>query len=393
MDKKAAFIQDCEVSAWTPEECSKPCGGGVQNLVRQVVVPNAKGAPCPPLALQRSCNVQECPVNCAIGEWSGWTSCSAKCGGGIKQRIRHVKTRAQHGGKLCGPETESLSCGMTACDQDCTLAAWSGWSLCSKACGGGFQERVRRVAIAPIGAGRCAAEDATSRLVYKRCNADKCKPKNPPLLKCAAKVDVIILLDGSGSLGLAGWKTMKKVGASLVKAMDPKTAQVAVLVYSGPKNMGAYKKCVGEAPAGSRKVDFAMDCKMVWVSHLTDKTAPVAEKFDDLYWPKGSTMTSQALASAEAELVYGRADATQVVLTLAHSLPMMPRKTGEAAASLRKKARLIWAAATGPSELKKFSSWASRPVADNFVYTRSIEDLAKPETLNKIIAAACPKVE
>jgi len=73
---------------------------------------------------------------------------------------------------------------------------------------------------------------------------------------------------------------------------------------------------------------------------------------------------------------------------------MMPRRTGQVAAALRKKARLIWAVATeaGPGELAKFASWASRPVADNVVYAHTAEDLAKDAALNKIIATACPKV-
>jgi len=223
-------------------------------------------------------------------------------------------------------------------------------------------------------------------------------PKKGPLLKCAAKVDVIILLDGSGSLGKKGWDVMKKAGESLVTAMDPKAnggngAQVAVLLYSGPKNMDAYKRCTGEVPKGGRKPDLAMDCKMIWVSHFTTSNDAVAENIGNLYWQKGSTMTSQALASAEAELVYGRPDAQQVVIALTDRMPMMPRKTGEAATSLRKKARLIWAAAAGPSELSKFASWASRPVADNLVAIKTLDDFAKPEMLNKIIAAACPEVE
>lgn len=398
MEKKRPFIQDCEVSAWTPEECSKPCGGGVQNLVRQVVVPDDKGSSCPPLTMQRSCNSQECPLNCDMGEWSGWTSCSAKCGGGIKQRIRRVKQRAQHGGKMCGAETESAGCGVQACDTDCKLAPWGGWSICSKACGGGFQQRGRRVVVQATGMGQCAADDSEQRLQYKRCNPGACKPKSGSSLKCAAKVDVIILLDGSGSLGKQGWEDMKKAGADLVKAFDPKAnngdgAQVAVLLYSGPKSMNAYNKCTGRAAKGSRKVDLVMDCKMIWVSHFTTGTDAVAENIANLFWQKGSTMTSQALATAEAELLGGRPDAQPVVIVLADKVPMMPRRTGDAAASLRKKARLIWAVAGDQATLPKFASWASKPVADNVVHVHSVKEFAKPETLNKIVADACPKVQ
>merc|ERR1740117_154437 len=156
--------------------------------------------------------------------------------------------------------------------------------------------------------------------------------------------------------------------------------------------MNGYKRCTGSAVAkGARKLSLVTDCKMKWISHFTDKNEEVAETIDNLYWQKGSTMTSMALANAEAELQNGRSDAESVVIAIADRLPMMPRRTGEAAASLRKKARLIWATAAGPNELSKFASYPSRPVADNLVYMNDIADMSKPENLNKIIAAACPK--
>jgi len=396
MEQKRPFIQDCEVSSWTPGECSKVCAGGVQSLTRVVVVPDDKGAGCPPLIAQKNCNTQECPKHCSMGEWSGWTSCSAKCGGGIKQRLRHVKQRAEHGGKPCGEETQSIGCATASCDEDCLLSEWAPWSTCSRACGGGFQERARRQITAATGLGKCPAEDSEDRLQYMRCNPGKCSPKSGSLLTCASKVDVIVLVDGSASLGKDGWETMKNASASLVKAMDPTAnggngAQVAVLLYSGPNDMAAYKKCTGGVAAGAAPLDMVKDCKMVWVSHFTTSNKATAEGIGNLLWQKGTTMTSMALASAEAELVYGRADAQQVVIALADRLPMMPRKTGQAAASLRKKARLIWAAAAGPNELSKIASYPSRPVADNLVYMNDIAEMSKPENLNKIIAAACPK--
>lgn len=396
MEKTRPYIQDCEVSAWTPQPCSKPCGGGVQNLTRQVVAPaNDKGATCVPLSMQRKCNSQHCPIDCDIGEWSGWTSCSARCGGGVKQRIRHVKRQAQHGGNLCGAETESVGCGMASCDKDCALAAWGSWSSCSKACGGGFNMRVRRQLVAPTGMGSCAHEESEQRLQYKQCNLDNCKPKAAPYLKCKSKVDVVILLDGSGSLGEAGWKTMKNATSLLVKAFDTSgnKAQVAVLLYSGPKDMANYKKCTGATAKDGAPVDIAKDCQMIWVSHFTTNVDTVSASIGNLIWQKGSTMTSQALATAEAELLYGRADAKPVVIAIADRLPMMPRRTADAAASLRKKAKLVWAAATNPTDVQQFAKWASKPARDNVVYMPGIADLEKPENINKILAAACTEVE
>lgn len=333
------------------------------------------------------------------------------------QRIRHVKQQAEHGGKLCPPQTDSRACGTTACDKDCVLSSWTRWSTCSKACGGGFQERTRRPLSPATGMGRCFDEDSKYRLQFKRCDKceptdttcepkdnttmrtkwpAKCEPKDntTSLLKCASKVDVVVLLDGSGSLGSKGWKSMQKAGKTLVGAMDPAAnngdgAQVALLQYSGPKNMEAFKKCTGQ----SSTVDMEADCMMKWVSHFTKETDTVAGNIDGLAWQKGSTLTSQALAAAEAELLTGRPNTPKVVVTFVDHEPMMPRKTADAAASLRQKARLIFATATNPAILPKFASWASRPAADNVVYVHSVEDYEKPDILNKIIAAACPEVK
>merc|ERR1719310_1143101 len=59
----SAFFQDCEVSKWDPEECTKKCKGGEQKLTRSVLTHPNGGARCLPLAAMRRCNLQPCPVN------------------------------------------------------------------------------------------------------------------------------------------------------------------------------------------------------------------------------------------------------------------------------------------------------------------------------------------
>merc|ERR1719305_174594 len=83
----SAFFQDCEVSKWKPEECTKKCSGGDQKLTRDVLTHPNGGAKCLPLAAERSCNTQPCPINCKLSIWSGWSKCSAECGGGVQQRL------------------------------------------------------------------------------------------------------------------------------------------------------------------------------------------------------------------------------------------------------------------------------------------------------------------
>merc|ERR1719276_582418 len=130
----SAFFQDCEVSKWDPEECTKVCKGGEQKLTRAVLTHPNGGTKCLPLAAMRSCNNQPCPVDCKLATWSGWSKCSAECGGGVQQRLREVKIAMKYGGKPCGGTSETTSCNAQACEADCKLSSWTKWSSCSKDC-------------------------------------------------------------------------------------------------------------------------------------------------------------------------------------------------------------------------------------------------------------------
>eukprot|EP00929_Paragymnodinium_shiwhaense_P008682 TRINITY_DN112645_c0_g1_i1.p1 TRINITY_DN112645_c0_g1~~TRINITY_DN112645_c0_g1_i1.p1 ORF type:complete len:915 (+),score=246.28 TRINITY_DN112645_c0_g1_i1:37-2745(+) len=392
MDNQRPFIQDCEVSAWTPDACSATCGGGVQVQRRTVITPPSMGAGCPALTQQVSCNMQPCPIDCRVGEWSGWSACTAKCGGGIKSRSRNPKIQARHGGTPCEQTSESVICGNTACDQDCELAKWTPWSACSKACDGGFRLRERHIMEPLKGSGSCPARDSPSRLEYLRCNQKDCAPKaNDGKLKCASKLDVIILLDGSGSVGDVGWAATKKAGEALVNAFKTGAdgAQIAVLVFGGPDTWDGYQKCSG---AGTG-VDVAKDCQIKWLSHFTTDAPTLAGNVAQLAWPKGATLTAAALAAAESELGTGRQDAHSIVITVTDGRPMNPRKTTEIATRLKRRARLLWVPVTKKAPVKLIKDWASRPIADNVVALNDFTELGSVETVNKIIADACPKVE
>merc|ERR1719159_1442287 len=156
MSDLTALVSDCEVSDWVPGECTVTCGGGMQMLNRSVSIqPAYGGAECPPLTMDRVCNDIPCPIDCEVGTWSGWSTCSADCGGGVKQRVRSVTRTPQHGGARCGETTETEPCNMQSCDRDCELAEWTAWGPCSKECDGGLTERFRHVSEPAHGHGTC----------------------------------------------------------------------------------------------------------------------------------------------------------------------------------------------------------------------------------------------
>merc|ERR1719191_1930661 len=112
----SSFFQDCKVGEWNPEECTKSCHGGEQKLVRNVMTHPDGGAGGLPLAAVSKCNQHPCPVSCVLKSWSGWSKCSADCGGGVTQRLREVKVAAAHGGIPCAKTSEAVSCNIVACE-------------------------------------------------------------------------------------------------------------------------------------------------------------------------------------------------------------------------------------------------------------------------------------
>merc|ERR1719387_1973438 len=263
----SAFFQDCEVSKWDPEECSKVCSrgpedGGVQKLTRSVLTHPNGGAKCLPLAAIRSCNNKPCPVDCKLAAWSGWSKCSAECGGGVTQRVRDVKVAMKYGGKPCGETSQTRACNSQSCESDCELSEWSKWTWCSKDCDGGTRHRTKHITKSPEGTGKCPGMWSKERLQYKSCNNMRC-----PALTCKNELDIVFLLDGSGSLGETGWKAEIKAATTFVDAFSVSGAKanMAVILYSGPRYWSGVYKCWAQ---NSKAVDIEKDCKIKTITHL-----------------------------------------------------------------------------------------------------------------------------
>lgn len=166
--------QDCAVTEWADGACSATCGGGVRNSTREVLLSASDGgATCPPLSAQGPCGQDACPTNCNVGDWTGWSSCSADCDGGVQERSRVVTTQA-HNGDPCPNLVSIRACNSKACIRNCQLGVWTAWSSCSQACNGGTQKRSRGIDRDALGSGACPSADSAERLELKPCNAQAC---------------------------------------------------------------------------------------------------------------------------------------------------------------------------------------------------------------------------
>jgi len=394
---KAAFFVDCKLNPWIADKCSVECGGGTQSLTRTVLNEAQEGAKCLPRKAIKTCNAFPCPVDCKLEPWQRWSACSADCGGGVKQRVREMTVAPKYGGTPCEPTSESKACNVARCDMDCTLAPWTHWSECSKVCDGGTQKRERFVTQQPTGKGECADQWSPERLEYKPCNQHRCQMlMGMDTMKCTQEpMDIILLIDGSYSLGETGWKASLLAADTLLAAFQGEgaaaenKAHVSIILFSGPFSSAGFYNCVyNKKMTGAARLAA---CEIQIVEHMSPDIAAVRTKVKNLVWPKKSTLTSQALALAVDELALGREEAKSYVIVITDGRPMYKHKTYLAAKEVRKKARLLWVAVTKYAPLKFIKKLATRRWQENVIVVPSFKDLIDNRNIevNHIIANIC----
>jgi hypothetical protein len=256
-----------------------------------------------------------------------------------------------------------------------------------------------------VGQGTCPADDSAKRFRTVSCNNFACAPgEGRDTLVCDAEVDVIILLDGSGSLGQAGWAATKAFGKKLVAGFNnadanvTARAQVAVQLFSGPSSWWQYWVCV----YGPRYGWYASgkDCGIEWVTPMSDKghfsvdMTDASSRIEALDFPAKSTLTSMALMQAKAELVYGRQGVDKVVVVVTDGWPMNWISTGDAAKEVKQAgARLVWVPVTSGAPLKMLKEWATAPAEKNVVHVADFEAMGQPSIVTEIIADVCPEAK
>eukprot|EP00899_Mesostigma_viride_P011465 jgi/Mesvir1/20319/Mv19909-RA.1 len=209
-------------------------------------------------------------VDCIVTAWSNWTTCTATCGGGTRNRTRRIQQPAAGYGGPCPLLFEEEDCNVEDCPQDCVLAPWGEWGACSVPCGGGgVRKRRRALLVAPKGGGSpCPSELEEEVGCYvEPCSWGDAVPSPDHML-------IAVSLQGSGHI------YNDTAGASLVHTLDwqvqvarfiaylsRQAPAAAHTVYSGldtragtPPVSGRFIAPIDPALAGLRYMDF-----MVWV--------------------------------------------------------------------------------------------------------------------------------
>lgn len=374
-------ITDCAVGDWVAGPCSVSCDdscprivdgvldpyscGGMATFTRTPIVSNNQwGIPCPALSRTIRCSQFKCPVDCAVSAWSGWSTCTRECEGGVQQQTRSIMVKAKYGGQACPATVASQACNTGSCNRDCTLADWTTWQPCSMGCspGGnlaGFQTRSKAVLVPIRGQGKCPTDSNPDRYQRQLCNSQPCRGDEV----CAAQQDLIIALDASGSLRQTGFELLKRLEGALASKLKTQ--------YYGRDAMRVGAILFGQ---GARQPDGTVAPASV-VQDFTDSLTILGASIAAQTWQRGFTNLAQALTLADSMFQdKGRAYAQSSIMILTDGKYSFTYETQKAVDTLKQKNTMIYMVPAAEREgtwADMLKTWASQPWQTNYEYIQS----------------------
>jgi len=421
-------IEDCVVGDWVVGDCSVSCDdtlkGGWQVLSREVIMPNNEfGIECPKdedLDRKIRCGRHECPIDCKLDPWSGFSACTKDCGGGIRARSRSRAHGAKFGGMPCDKLAEQEECNAQSCDKNCRLKRWN-IRPCSVACGGGWMIRKRHVRKPAKGNGKCPHEYSKWRYGKRRCNRHPCHGDED----CVAKQDVVVAIDGSGSMTQVGFDVLKMFAAKVVgrfrgtvEEQDPngwltfhgepfdeaggeEPAPEPEIVPVPASQVGLVQFGQGElleGEDGRMTVSPAVIKEVNGIKGMTTEIEKVVEAINGLEWMRGFTNMAQAFQAADTMYQNGgRKNAQSVLMVFTDGKPSFKFQTFASVKRLRREGVKVMIIAVKsflkPKEKDMLRSWVSKPSATNFMHIEGLKELSMnmPEYVTSTVIHGCPK--
>jgi len=229
----------------------------------------------------------------------------------------------------------------------------------------GHRTRYRHALHPPLGDGQCPLETDTARRELAMCNDMACKTAEPT---CASKVDLVLVLDGSGSVKSEGWT---------------KISEFAKLLTGKIK--------FGEEHAKVGLVQFSTEAKLF--QSLTATSSEVDTQLAGMAWLKGSTNTAEAFVLARETFLSGRKDAQGVVVVITDGMPSSKYLTSTSVARIKDQGvRVVFVAVGSSVNERVLAHWASWPSHENIVTVPDFEKL-DAKKVTDLVLTICPVVE
>lgn len=232
------------------------------------------------------------------------------------------------------------------------------------ACGGGNQDRVRKVTVPIRGGGSCPTAESSHRFQRQECNAHVCVGDE----LCVAKQDLVVVVDGSGSVHADGFKLVREFTEGLLERYRSR--------YWGDSSMQVGMVLFGN---GAIEEDGTIS-KAVLVHELSDDIAAVRTAAEGITAQKGFTNLAQAYALAQKLLQQkSRKDAQSAVLTISDGKPSFLFETREKNKAMKDGGITFFnigiAEFPGSDQWKLMQEMASQPAETNTVRVPGLDAL------------------
>jgi uncharacterized protein YegL len=249
------------------------------------------------------------------------------------------------------------------------------------ACDGGFQERFRHVLIPTRGFGKCPTPSSDFRYAKQECNVHPCTGDEV----CIAKQDLVLGIDGSGSLTEDGFGILRNFAVTLI------TKYQTEYFGSSAMKVGVLQFGNGVVLGDGRTVSPAIN-----VQPLTTDLALVKTGLENLPYKKGFTNMAQAFALSEVMYTAaGRKGAQSALMLITDGKPSFAFQTNEMVEQLQDKniQRFFMVVnEAGGDDLKQMQRWASQPWETNLIHVPGLEALRADESVwvQKAVVMFCP---
>jgi len=252
------------------------------------------------------------------------------------------------------------------------------------ACGGGFHERFRHVVIPTRGFGKCPTETSRFRYGKGSCNEQECVGDEI----CIAHQDLVVAIDGSGSLRVAGFDILKKFVEKLLaryqtEYFGSEAVKIGVVLFGNGVIMPDGKTV---SPA-------------ILSQPLTFDMNAVVTAVKDLPFKKGFTNMAQAFSTAEVAFIQGsRRGAQSAVMMVTDGKPSFNFMTTQMVEQLEDKGiqryfLVVSEESLADAPYKMMKEWASQPWETNLVHVTgglAVLDADTDLWADKALVKFCP---
>lgn len=246
------------------------------------------------------------------------------------------------------------------------------------------------------GKGKCPKQRSKKRYGKKKCNRHACFGDE----ECLAKQDVILAIDGSGSVKKNGFKVLQEFASGLVEKFRGTVEDWVYNEVTGTeeeKEVTAVQTAVIQFGQGVLKKNNTVGGADI-IQEFVANRKTTATSIRELEWRKGFTNMAQAFMAADTVFLNGgRKHAQSIVIVISDGKPSFKFQTSTAVAKLRRKGvkvvMVVVKEFLKEDQKHMLQQWSSVPRHTNFVHIPGLKDLKENTDfwINQVLIRSCSK--